>query len=231
MSLGNNNYHNDPQNDDERWVRLRRRLRLIMILDAAESAGLIPIGIIQLHVIAYLSNVLAPVWDLSPLDGKVMKRRGSPFYPAMQHDLDRLVSQGLVLISKLGYSVGDDERLRLDGSFYLNHRFADAIISQYRKYESEERLANFIDELTYAFSALSEQDLRLIVSEDATYSDKLTSIGNVVDFGEWQKLNYSANIANYFERLIPSGAAATPGEKLHLYARHLYRRLHESEIK
>ncbi len=139
------------RNDEERWVSLRRRIRLIMLLHAAESAGLAPIGILQLHSIAYLSNVLAPVWELSPLEGKVMKRRGGPFYPALQHDLDELVSLGLASITNLGYVKGDDDRWRLDGAFHLNHKFADPIIKQYRQYESENRLATFIDELAYAF--------------------------------------------------------------------------------
>jgi hypothetical protein len=238
MSLTDDFRQNNPnapstsiKKGEERWASLKRRVRLIMLLHAAESAGLTPIGILQLHAIAYLSNVLAPVWELSPLDGKVMKRRGGPFYPVLQHDVDGLISQGLVSIDNLGYSRDDDGRWRLDGAFYLNHKFADAVINQYRQYEAENRLAAFIDELAYAFSALSEQDLSTIVSEDATYADQLTSFGNVVDFGEWQSLNYSANAANYFERLLPSGAVPTLGEKLHLYARHLYRRLHESRTK
>ncbi|GAI23749.1 unnamed protein product, partial [marine sediment metagenome] len=193
------------QEDEERWAPLRRRVRLIMLLHASESAGLAPIGILQLHSLAYLSNVLSPVWELRPLDGKVMKRRGGPFYPALQHDLDGLVSQGLVLITNLGYERDDYGRWRLDGAFHLNHNFADAVIRQYRNYEAEYHLATFIDELAFAFSALSEEDLQSVASEDATYADQLTSFGNVVDFGEWQTLNYSANAANYFDRLLSGG--------------------------
>jgi hypothetical protein len=219
------------QAGEERWASLRRRIRLIMLLHASESAGIAPIGILQLHLLAYLSNVLSPVWELRPLDGKVMKRRGGPFYPVLQHDLDKLISQGLVLITNLGYKKDNDNRWRLDGDFYLNHNFADPIIRQYRNYEDGYYLATFIDELAYAFSALSEEDLQYIASEDATYADQLTAFGNVVDFGEWRTLNYSANVANYFEHLLPSGTLPTLGEKLHLYARHLYRRLYETRSR
>jgi len=217
------------QEDEERWAPIRRRVRLIMLLHASESAGLAPIGILQLHSLAYLSNVLAPVWELRPLDGKVMKRRGGPFYPVLQHDLDGLISQGLVLITNLGYKRDDDGRWRLDGNFYLNYRFADPIIKQY--HEAENHMATFIDELAYAFSALSEEDLQSVVSEDATYADQLTGFGNVVDFGEWRALNYSANAANYFNRLLSGGTLPTLGEKLHLYARHLHWRLHGTKTK
>lgn len=214
------------QKGDEYWASLRRRIRLIMLLHASEQAGLAPIGIIQLHSLAYLSNVLAPVWELRPLDGKVMKRRGGPFYPILQHDLDQLVARGLVLISNLGFERDNSGKWRLDGVFHLNHDFADAIVRQYQNYEAENRLATFILELAFAFSALSEEDLRRIAAEDATYSDQLTAFDNVVDFGEWRNLNYSANAANYFNNLLPGGTLPTSGEKLHLYARHLHRRLY-----
>lgn len=217
------------QEEEERWASVRRRVRLIMLLHASESAGLAPIGIIQLHSLAYLSNVLAPVWSLRPLDGKVMKRRGGPFYPVLQHDLDRLISQGLVLITNLGYKRDENGRWRLDGKFYLNHRFADPIIKHY--HEAENHIATFIDELAYAFSALSEEDLQSVMSEDATYADQVTAFGNVVDFGEWRTLNYSANAANYFNRLLPGGILPTLGEKIHLYARHLHWRLHGTTTK
>ena len=75
-------------------------------------------------------------------------------------------------------------------------------------------------------SALSDDDLDVAAIQDATYSDPLVSVGNVVDFAEWKDTNFSANAARYFDRLVPGGVQATPGEKLHLYARHLHRRIH-----
>src|SRR2546422_4375809 len=80
---------NSPE-PKERFRSLRRHARLIALLHAAEGAGLVPLRITRLHSFAYLSNVLAPVWDMAALDGKILKRRGGPFYPNMQRDLDRL---------------------------------------------------------------------------------------------------------------------------------------------
>ena len=59
-------------------------------------------------------------------------------------------------------------------------------------------------------------------SEDATYSDSNIDYGNVVDFAEWRERNYSANAARYFAQL---SEAAMPSELLHLYVRHLHRRI------
>ena len=211
---------------DDRFASLRRRVCLVVLLDAAESAGLVPLKIIHLHAFAYLSNVLAPVWDMSALDGKVLKRHGGPFYPAMQRDLDRLVGRGVVTITGLTHVLDDEGRWRLEGAYCLNRTVAKDVLSVLATYEDERRLMTFVQELAYALSALSDEDLDRAVSEDATYSDSRVSVGNVVDFEEWRNTNYSANAARYFDRLIPGHASATPGEKLHMFVRHLHRRIH-----
>jgi len=205
---------------------LQRRIRLVMLLNTAGQAGLLPIPILRLHTLAYLSNVLAPVWDMPALEGKVLKRQGGPFYPALQHDLDRLVGMGVAVILGLDHVLDEDQRWRLEGSYQLNRAFADRIVDRLSDFESERRLANFLQELAFAVSTLSDDDFDRAMTEDATYSDPLIGVGNVVDFAEWQRRNYTANAARYFDNLLPGGARATPGEKLHLYVRHLHSRVH-----
>ena len=199
-------------------------MRLVLLLDAAEKAGLVPIKILWLHAFAYLSNVLAPVWDLPVLEGIVLKRQGGPFYPDLQQDLDRLVGIGVACISGIGYTQDEFNRWRLEGNYRLNRQFADPILGTIESFETESRLNSFVLELGYALSALSDEDLDKAVSEDATYSDPLISNNNVIDF-EGHKKNYSVNAARKFDRVIPGGNA-TSGEKLHLYVRHLHRRMH-----
>lgn len=203
---------------------LRRQVRLVMLLDAAEGAGLVPLKILRLHSFAYLSNVLAPVWDMPVLDGKVLKRRGGPFYPDLQRDLDRLVGQGVAVISGIGHVQDDSKRWRLEGSYRLNRKFADPILTALRHFPDELRISTFISELGFALSALSDAELDLAVGEDATYSDPMITVDNVIDFADWRDRNFSANAAEKFDRVIPGGNA-TPGEKLHLYVRHLHRRI------
>jgi hypothetical protein len=219
-----NQWHLDA--DDGVVRSIKRQIRLIVLLDAAEGAGLVPLGVVRLHAFAYLSNVLAPVWDMEPLDGKLLKRQGSPFYPDLQGDLDRLVGLGVAMISGLGH-VLENGRWRLEGRFRLHRRFADPIIAQLAEYDDERRLATFIQELAFAISAFSDDDLDSAVSEDATYSDSLVMPGSVIDFDEWRHVNYSANAAQYFDYVLPDAGNSTPGEKLHLYVRHLQRRVHD----
>lgn len=203
---------------------LRRQVRVVMLLNAAEAAGLVPLRILRLHTFAYLSNVLAPVWDMPVLNGRVLKRRGGPFYPDLQQDLDRLVGKGVVTISNVSHVQDESKRWRLEGAYRLNREFADPILDALGSFPEERKLGTFIVELGYALSALSDEELDRAVSEDATYSDPMVSIDNVIDFADWRERNYSANAAEKFDRVIPGGNA-TPGEKLHLYVRHLRRRI------
>lgn len=196
-----------------------------MLLDAAEGAGLVPLPLLRLHTLAYLANVLAPVWDMPAQDGKILKRRGGPFYPSLQKDLDRLVGMNVVEISSLGYSLDESGRWRLEGSYKLNGQLANPVLRQARQFEDEARFINFIQELAYALSALSDEEIDRAMMEDATYSDPLIDVGNVVDFAEWRLLNYTANAADELGRVSPDGGA-TLGEKLHFYVRHLKTRLY-----
>jgi hypothetical protein len=194
-------------------------------LNAASAAGLAPLAIMKLHTFAYLSNVLAPVWEMPILDGKILKRKGGPFYPALQNDVDRLVGMGVVAITGLGHVKDEDNRWRLEGSYKLNSIFSGEIFGKIVEFNEERRLATFMQELAYALSALSDSELDSAMKEDATYSDPQISVGNVVDFDEWRKSNYSANAAKYFEKIIPGVDSATPGEMIHLYVSHMHRRM------
>lgn len=101
--------------NDRHLAKLKQRCRVLLLLDAAERAGIVPLPSSRLHAFAYLADVLSPVWDLVPFDGKVYKSEGPPHYPDLQDELDRLVILGLVHVSNLRYiptnDGGTDHRL------------------------------------------------------------------------------------------------------------------------
>jgi hypothetical protein len=207
-------------------AQLLGQIRLIVLLDSSERAGLAPVPVLHLHMLAYWADVLAPVWNIAAFDGKVLKRQGGPFYPRLQHDLDRLVGLGVVKIEGLSHIRDEENRWRIEGKFSLNKTFAEPIVKAIATAYSTNNLMVFIRELAYAASGLSNVDFERSFAQDATYSDPVIDPGNVVDFGEWQRINYSAAAARAFLGLIPGGSKATPGEMLHLYVRHLQSRIH-----
>jgi hypothetical protein len=159
------------------------------------------------------------------MDGRILKRRGGPFYPVLQHDLDRLVGLGVVVITGLGHEVDDDGRWRLRGSFGLNPELAGGALHAIDSFADEQAVSAFLSELGLALSSLPEDSFSRAPMEDATYADTLVTAGNVVDFAEWQRRNFSANAARRFLELMPEGVQATQSELLHLYVRHLRSRL------
>ncbi len=208
--------------DSVDFPALSRQVRLLMLLDAAESAGIAPIALRTLHTFAFLSNVLAPVWNERVFDGRLLKQRGGPFYPVLQHDLDRLVGLGLASIANVGHNRDEDGRWRLSGAFSLNRELSEGALEVIGALRQQHRVRSFLQEVAYAVSALSDTEVERLPEEDPTYSDVAISYGNVVDFGEWRSLNYSANAARHFATLWER---ATPSELLHLYVRHLGWRL------
>lgn len=160
-------------------------------------------------------------------DGKLLKRRGGPFYPALQKDLDRLTGMGMVYLTRLRHEEEAPGRWRLEGSYDLNYDFATPVLDCLRTISEDEwQTRAYIGELLLALSSLSDDDLDTAMREDATYSDPLVTEGNVIDFSEWSNRNWTASAAQRFEEILPAGDRTTPGEKLHLYMSHLHRRLH-----
>lgn len=211
--------------NDEDIAYLRRYVFIIELLDSAREAGLTPIPILRLHTFAYLANVLAPMWNLPSLDGKILKRKGSPFYPLLQQDLDRMVGMGMVYIQDISHVLDRDNKWRLEGAVELNYELSSEAIKCISLFRDERERLVFLQELAYALTALDDEQIDLATTEDATYSDPVTGVGNVVDFAEWQHQNFSVNAANTIKVLADNKSQLTPGEVLHLYIRHIEKRL------
>jgi hypothetical protein len=205
---------------------MQRRLRILSLVDAAEKALLAPLSMRMLHLMAYLSNVLAPVWDMPVLDGKLLKKGEGPFYPVLQGDADSLVGHGLLIQSQLEYVLNADKQWRLQGAYTLNHQLTDGILEQLRSFPEERAMDAFCTEVAYSLSVLASEQLHEFSTADATYADPQIDFGSVVDFAEWSKRNYATRAAEQLGELLPSGSTTTPGEKIHSYVRHLSRRLY-----
>jgi hypothetical protein len=215
----------DPIAVDETVANVRRQVRLAALLWAAGVAGLTPLPVQRLHTLAYLSDVLAPVWDIEPLDGKLLKQAGGPFYPLLQADLDGLVGTGLVRISNLGYTNTGNDRWRLRGSYELRGEAAQPFVDALTSTASGRHMARYLRELAYAVSALDFVDFDRAASEDATYANPIVSNGGVIDFAEWAEANYSVAAAKALGNLLPGADQGSAGEELHLYVQHLAARL------
>lgn len=204
---------------------LTRQVRLVTLLNAAERAGITPLRVMRLHTLAFLSNVLAPVWDLPVLNGDILKRQGGPFYPTLQDDLDRLVGIGVVSVNDPSHVEDDLGRWRLEGSYSLNHHFAEPIVNAIGKFPEEMQFFSFATELSLALSTLTELEFDEAMKEDVTYSAPVVSFGNVLDFSDSLHSNLSYLATEELDVRMANVVRLTPGEKVHFYIRYLHARL------
>ena len=192
----------------------------------------------RLHGFAYLADVLSPVWDLTPFDGKVYKSEGGPHYPELQDELDQLVVMGLVEVRDLRYEAMGDGGARVAGSYALN--FASEHVAGILEelgasesgtaiFEEDRSIHAFLLELAGALAMLPDNQIESATGVDVTYRAE-SKIHSVVDFAEWVEDPWQANpswrTAERFRRFLPEGAHILPGEKLYLYATYLGRVMH-----
>ena len=218
--------------------RVRRRARLLLLLDAVERAGITPIASAKLHAFAYLADVLSPVWNLIPFDGKIYKSEGEPHYPDLQVELDRMVALGLLLISDLRYVERGDTGARIDGYYSLN--FSSLQLPSLLKALGAEEPSQVIDpsdvnvhaflvELAGALATLPDDEIDVAAGVDATFG-VAENLNNVIDFAEWVEDKWQANsswrAAERFREFLPENTNLSPGEKLYLYANYLGRAIH-----
>ena len=223
---------------DQSLARIKRRCRVLLLLEAAERAAIAPLTSSRLHAFAYLADVLSPVWDLPPFDGKVYKSETGPHYPDLQEELDHLVVVGLVEVSDLFFMSGSEGGARIFGSYALNfssphlqilllklgtHKSEDALDADDRN------LHGFLVELARALATLPDDEIDVAASHDVTYRTS-GYLHSVVDFGEWAKDPRAANpswrVADRFRAFLPESSHLSPGEKLFLYATYLGRVIH-----
>jgi hypothetical protein len=201
------------------------RSRLLQMLAALEKVGGTPIDTKSLHAFAFFANVLSPLWDLDPLEGSVLKDSDSPYFPALQRQLDALVGQGFVTVVTLSR---DNDGV-LGASFTLAHQRAALVLNAIGILPDEINADAFLTELADAFVEIRPDRRDDAATADAAYSDPAVAEGRIVDFAEWvspTKGNAAWKTAQQFQKYVPSGVTLNRAEKLVMYMRLMKRRAH-----
>lgn len=203
----------------------RRWVRILSILDACRWVGLTPIATGSIHVIAYLSEILAPVWGLEPLDGKILKQSTAPYYPTLQQDIDRLIGMGLVRVDDLKIGHSDDGTPILLPKVSLVGQFAEPVLKALRDLPGEEVALDFLCEVVQAFSRLSDEQVPASMNEDATYGSPAVDTGQVIDLGEWISAEETATSYTADKILNLADGGKNPAEVIDIYLNHIIYRV------
>lgn len=202
----------------------KRPIRVLALLDALVDASIFEAPLRVVHELAYLSNVLAPVFDLAPFSASLLKRQGGPYYPELQETIDLLVGRGMVLASGIRYeAVSEEKRYRLHANYRINRRLAAPVLDAYHEVYADTGEPFFIGELCAAYSMLADQELGNAFRFDARYADKDVDNNEVIDFGQWvdaASTNFSRNAAMSFR----PGERLQPAERIFMYIEHVQRK-------
>jgi len=183
---------------------IRQRVRVLQLLDAVEHAGIAPIPARRLHAFAYLADVLSPVWNLLPFDGKILKIKGGPHYSDLQTELDRLVVLGLVEVSNLHFLDRPGGGARIDGKYALRFEspFLTPILSALNGTSHSDSLdpqdrqvAAFLVDLASALATVPDDQIDGAATVDATYADERIGVSNIVDFASWASDEAASNLS------------------------------------
>lgn len=199
----------------------RIAVRLLQMLDSIEIAGFAPISFRGLHSYAYLANLLGALWDVDPLDGKILKA-GVPYYPELRVALDRMAVLGWVDLVDY-HAVEINGSWVGEGSVGLNTASARPLIHRLQIFESERRVSEFLKRLALSVAPYAEE-LVTLVSRDVTWTDRRVGKGDVLDYAEDKDANYTANAAEFFDEVLPPGLKPSRGERLQYYMELLERR-------
>jgi hypothetical protein len=201
--------------------RTARQFRLLVVIDAAERVGLTPLPVGPLHTLAYLTDALAPVWNLPVMDGQILKQV-QPFFPLLQADVDRLVGRGLLVPSHVRY-VERASGLALDARYAANQDFVQPILAAASELSLLSREVAHVRETVYAVSGLGLVGIESLTSVDATYSDPVVDVGGLIEVRPDRGLNQTTRVALRFSDLLGDPGRVSASEMVNLYVRQLYR--------
>lgn len=199
--------------------------RVLQIMAALERAGATPISNRDLHSVAYLANVLSPLWEVEPLETSVLKDRDGPRSSAFEHEIDLCIGRGLLVVETL--RPDPENPARLDATYRLRAKAARPVLDRISALPDEHSVENFLNELAFAIVEIKPDLWDDAAAQDASWSNPAVQEGRIVDFGEHSSraaVNPSYNAAQAFQRFAPEGIRLDRAEKLLMYVRLLKRR-------
>lgn len=207
--------------------RVKKRVRLLQLLEAAERGALTPIEVRKLHAFAYLADVLSPIWHLEPFEARLAKTGRSPYFPDLQYEIDILVAMGLVEVTSLKYIRNPRDEVSFTARFALRYesKHLDAIFAALTEDADNTNTREYLVQLANALATLGDQDIEAAATEDATYSDPRTSTQDYIELSEAvEESSRTQTAIATFDKLFPE-THLPPPRRLFMYAHYLGRKV------
>jgi hypothetical protein len=211
--------------DTDTLQRIKKRVRLLQLLSAAENAALTPIELRKLHSFAYLADVLSPVWMLLPFEARLAKTGKSPYFPDLQRELDILVGCGMVEVSHLDYTrVGS--RVGFSACFALRYdsKFLADVLDALEEDSESKKEQEYLGQLANALATLRDEDIAAAATEDASYSDPALAGQDYIELADRTRgASRTERAVSEFGLIFPT-TQLPPARRLYMYAHYLGRK-------
>ncbi len=166
---------------------------ILICVAEASRMGFVPLATAQVHVLLYLANTLAPLFEVVRVRGRILKRGKYPFYPDVQPELDRLAFSGILFIERVDFA----QRGHLAAHYALGS-LGEAVYEELLAHSKEaERTARLFRELVSTCFGKFLGTETAIGPIDANYGSNEVLDGEVVDFSEWHDENKNLQVAHY----------------------------------
>jgi hypothetical protein len=166
---------------------------VVLCIAEARRMGVTPVATSQLHVILYLANTLAGLFDVTRVRGRVLKRGDYPFFPDVQREIDRLAFAGVLVIEHVDFGA----KGRMAAHYELGQHGSKICEAMLAHSPEAQRTARLLRELVSACFGRFLTTRADIGAVDANYGNAAVAPGEVVDFSEWSADNKNVEVAHY----------------------------------
>ncbi|WP_431261833.1 hypothetical protein ACQ859_16370 [Roseateles chitinivorans] len=164
---------------------------VVLCVAEADLMGITPITTPQLHVVLYLANTLADLFEVTRVRGRVLKRGSHPFFPDVQQEIDQLAFCGVLQIDEVDFGA----KGRMSAHYGLGPRGQQISKALVAHSNEAARTAKLMRELVCACFGRFLDASSGIGPIDANYGDMKIMDGEVVDFSEWKRENRNLELA------------------------------------
>ncbi len=190
---------------------------VLICVSEASRLGVTPLATAQLHVLLYLANTLAPLFDVVRVRGRILKLGDYPFYPDVQPEIDRLAFSGILSIDRVDFG----PRGHLAAHYMVGSKGEIAVKELLAHSREAERTAKLFRELVLSCFGKFLGTKTAIGPIDANYGDNQVLDGQVVDFSEWEDDNKNIHVARYLIDQLRSMHPNTRRDGVRLYCDYL----------
>lgn len=194
---------------------------VLICLAEADRIGVAPLSATQLHVILYLANTLATLFNVNRVRGRILKRGAFPFYPDVQREIDRLAFSGVLEIGHVDFGA----RGHMTAHYLPSSRGAEIYQALLAFSTDAVRTARLFRELVSACFGRFLTTNAAIGPIDANYGSNLVLEGEVVDFSEWTDENKNLEVARYLIERLRAMRPHVERDGVRLYCDYLDRAL------